>query len=779
MPKTLHTIFVAPNGDDSALGTEELPFATLQRAQVEARTYAGKIAISIQLREGKHYLKKPLKFDASDSGTTDFPVVYQSAPGEHAVVCGSVKLALVWEPYKGEIMRASLPHGLKTEELFVDGERQILARYPNFDPSAKYYNGFAHDAISRSRSDLWSNPKGGYFHAMHPNLWGGFTWKITGRDESGALLMEGGWQNNRSAGAHETIRFVENVFEELDAPGEWFLDSEGGALYFYPPEGLDLSTATVEAAALRSLVEFQGTEERPVRHVHLMDLSFQQTQRTVMDTKEPLLRTDWAIYRGGAIFVEATEDCGIERCHLKHLGGNAIFVNNYNRRFHICGCELTQIGANGVCFVGDPNSVRSPLFNYIQVNALEDIDTVPGPLTANYPADCVIEECLIHLTGRLEKQTAGVEVDIAQNITIRHCSIYDMPRAGINVGDGCFGGHKIEFCDVFDTVLETGDHGSYNSWGRDRFWRPNIDEINSLVKRAPDLPLLDVVNPITLRNNRWRCDHGWDIDLDDGSTNYQIIDNLCLGGGIKNREGYFRMVENNITVNNTFHPHVWPLESQDRFCRNIVFSTYEPAGVMPPRPWGQEIDFNLLHVTDALPAPAKPLQELSGRDSHSMIADAHFVDAPKGDFRVRDDSPAHSLGFKNFPMDRFGVQTPALRAIARSPLFSEVGNQHEKKNASTQSWQGATLRNICSEGDMSAYGTPGISGVLVVKIAPTSPLAKSGIKEGDVILGFNERPIDDLSDLVRQTRNAHFRSTVAIEYLHLQGLKTSIFDLSV
>ena len=63
---------------------------------------------------------------------------------------------------------------------------------------------------------------------------------------------------------------------------------------------------------------------------------------------------------------------------------------------------------------------------------------------------------------------------MAASITVSHCSIYDMPRAGINIGDGCWGGHVIEFCDVFDTVKETGDHGSFNSWGRDRYWLPNI-----------------------------------------------------------------------------------------------------------------------------------------------------------------------------------------------------------------------------------------------------------------------------------------------------------------
>ena len=129
------------------------------------------------------------------------------------------------------------------------------------------------------------------------------------------------------------------------------------------------------------------------------------------------------------------------------------------------GRHIAKAGASGVCFVGDPQAARNPLFNYSHVNKLEDLDRTPGPRTQSYPADCLVEDCLTHLTGRVEKQTAGVNIDLAQNITVRHCSIYDMPRAGINIGDGCWGGHVIEFCDVFDTVKETGDHGSFNSWG--------------------------------------------------------------------------------------------------------------------------------------------------------------------------------------------------------------------------------------------------------------------------------------------------------------------------
>lgn len=146
---------------------------------------------------------------------------------------------------------------------------------------------------------------------------------------------------------------------------------------------------------------------------------------------------------------------------------------------------------------------------------------------------------------------------MCRHITVSHNSIYDTPRAGINVSEGTWGGHIIEFNDVFDTVKETGDHGSFNSWGRDRFWHPHRQVMDSLVNAEASLILADVTSPIVLRYNRFRCDRGWDIDLDDGSGNYHIYNNLCLNGGIKLREGFYRVVENNIIVNNSFHPHVW------------------------------------------------------------------------------------------------------------------------------------------------------------------------------------------------------------------------------
>lgn len=700
--------YVAPGGDDTNPGGLGRPFATIRRAQMAAREVPDAERVMVYLRGGTYYLLQTLVFTPEDSGTQRAPITYLACEGETPVISGGVRLMLNWQAFRDGIMKAAVPAGLVTDQLFVNGRRQYMARYPNFDPSVRHFNGFAADAFSSTRAARWSDPRGGFIHAMHAHEWGDFHYLITGKGAENEVTYEGGWQNNRRMGMHKTYRMVENIFEELDAPGEWFHDVKADVLYFYPPKDLDLSNATIEAVRLRHLVEFRGTQDRPVRFISLEGLTFRHAARTFMENKEPLLRSDWTTYRGGAILFDGAEDCAVQDCTLDQVGGNGIFVNRYNRRIAVRGCHIIQAGASGVAFVGDPNAVRNPLFEYGQRQSYKDIDKTPGPRTDNYPADCLVEDCLIHETGRVEKQTAGVQISMSMGVTVRYCSIYDVPRAGINISEGTFGGHVIESCDVFDTVLETGDHGSFNAWGRDRYWGLKGIDLNTVtLGEDRDLPVLDIVKPNILRNNRWRCDHGWDIDLDDGSSRYEIYNNLCLNGGLKLREGFYRLVENNVIVNNSLHPHVWYGNSEDVFRRNIVFAAYEPIRVN--KPWGKQCDLNLLHKPgQTRPSPASGLQQQSGLDANSIEVDAMFMDPANGDYRVGNGSPALKLGFRNFPMDQFGVQKPSLKAMARTPQLpkspksaSEPGTM---RDGHVVDWLGAKVKNVIGLGELSAAG---------------------------------------------------------------------------
>ena len=259
----------------------------------------------------------------------------------------------------------------------------------------------------------------------------------------------------------------------------------------------------------------------------------------------------------------------------------------------------------------------------------------------------------------------------------------------------------------------------------------------------PELAALDCVDPIVLRNNRWRCDHGWDVDLDDGASNYVIINNLCLNGGIKNREGFNRKVENNIMVGNSFHPHVWFHNSGDVFRRNIVFTPFQPIEV--PNPWGKDVDFNFLHQAKVAVSRAVELGKQSGRDKNSMMGDALFVNPLEGDYRAREGSPAFGIGFKNFAMDSFGVRPKNLKALAQKPrMTNQVAIE---ASAAKIDWQGAQAEDLVNPSMISAVGLGERLGVLLSKVSTGSKAEAMGLRTLDVLQQVNGIAVRSVKEL--------------------------------
>ena len=318
-------------------------------------------------------------------------------------------MTLKWTPYKNGIYKALIAENISTDQLYINGQRQRMARFPNAEEGKNVFDAWelihtnkpdsGNDPLNPERISTWKNPQGASVHAMHNALWGDMHWLIKGKNPDGTLKLEGGWQNNRPSRMHPRYRMVENIFEELDVPGEWYYNKSKRLLYYFPFPENNLSSAKVEIVRLRQLMEFQGTKENPVQFVHLDGLVFKHAARSFMENKEPLLRSDWTIYRGGALFFNGATDCTVSNCEFDQLGGNSIFVNNYNRRLTFKTCYIHHSGANGIAFVGDPEMVRSPLFRYGDQD-FENMDRTPGPKGDNYPEDCLVEDCLITMTGQ-------------------------------------------------------------------------------------------------------------------------------------------------------------------------------------------------------------------------------------------------------------------------------------------------------------------------------------------------------------------------------------------
>lgn len=352
-----------------------------------------------------------------------------------------------------------------------------------------------------------------------------------------------------------------------------------------------------------------------------------------------------------------------------------------------------------------------------------------------------------------------------------------MPRAGICLNDGSWGGHIIEYNDVYDTVRETADHGPFNSWGKDRYYiwanHKGRHNENPLAKQHA---LIDAMNPTHIRHNRFahplHSTHSWGIDLDDGSTNYKIYNNLTLGCAVKLREGFYRVVENNIFIGsgkNIPGKHVCMPENDDVYRRNIVVNFNSDViwhGIRHDPKQMKELDYNCYFTPgrstrwisngSKLGQNIKSWQE-EGLEVHSVIADPMFIDPANGDYRVKKESPALKLGFKNFPMNQFGVKSEKLKKLLplrdltayakeevtfKKMMLSKVDNK-------SVGFLGGTLKNLTTEAEKSAVGIGEITGVLVMDASNKSAIYKAGLRGGDLTIECNGKKINSLNELLR------------------------------
>jgi S1-C subfamily serine protease len=273
------------------------------------------------------------------------------------------------------------------------------------------------------------------------------------------------------------------------------------------------------------------------------------------------------------------------------------------------------------------------------------------------------------------------------------------------------------------------------------------------------------VNPITLTHNRWRCDQGWDVDLDDGSTNYVITNNVFLSGGLKWREGYYRDGENNVLVQQRTTPcapnaavedvsgclsiHVWPKSSGDVFTHNIFW------GLAPDSPdgYGKEIDYNLFQSASQL----STAQGTYHTDAHSASGNPNFIDPTNGNFQLGANSPATALGIVSLPAptaEQYGVTVPQLRAQAATPPFGNVGLKPVNTDAGVRdcttqtTWRGATIENLCP-GEFSIVGLGNPIGVFMLTVPAGSQATTDGLLALDVILQLDGQSVTSLDDLNR------------------------------
>lgn len=462
--------------------------------------------------------------------------------------------------------------------------------------------------------------------------------------------------------------YVQNLFEELDSPGEWYLDKKDSTLYFWPPSAL--TGKTVSAPALQTLVELAGTS-----NVTLRGFTFECCS-------------------GTAISLNNATSCLIAASIVRNVGdynGNGIVIHggSYNGAV---GNDIYQIGRSGITVDGGDRITLTPAGN-------------------------VADNNYIHHVGIYYKQGVGVDLTGCGN-RASHNLIHDTPRMGIS-----YSGNNlvIEYNHIRHVNIETEDTGIVCTGGRD--W---ISSRGSTVRYN----FLHDSLGFGQKDGKWVSPHfSWGVYLDDNAGGVDVIGNIiarCASGAIHLHNARDNWIQNNIFIENgPQQAHYDGVEGTSKMwlnytapmikgyesvvnqpawkgMRNMQISPTEavlPNGLvmagnqmfcnifyyLNPKSklytmWNvpldhNPIDYNLVYHKDlpilinnrgskpdmASTVDWKSWQAL-GEDTHSVIADPHFVDPARDDYHLLPDSPAFALGFKEIPIEKIGPYADELRA---------------------------------------------------------------------------------------------------------------------
>lgn len=643
----------------------------------------------------------------------------------------------------------------------------------------------------KERSKNYKDPSTGYIRALHNCGWGGNDYYILGKDENeetGLSLLWNG-DNNRGDGYKPDALVVENVFEELDCENEWFYDSKTGILYVYPSADIRLESSVISAAVSTEIIRIVGkSHENPVKDISIRGIDIVKTARSMFASRNEgkeyisLLRGDWCVARTGAVYIENAENISLSDINFLDLGGNAVFCYGYNSGHIFDNNEMINLGASGVQIVGCADAVDDPSYwehkNYPdhQVHAVTvKHPDIIGPVSENYPRDITVSNTHIQNIGIYEKQSSGVNVSVASRIKILHNTIHKSARSCINVNDGSFGGHDIAFNDVFNSQLETTDHGPFNSWGRDRYWSvPNFNgggEFGEIIRNynGYDISKLDAYQTISIHDNRFHHDfstgHSWGIDLDDGSANYEIYNNLILGIGIKLREGFDRVVHNNIIVDGKLEIHVPYAQARDRIYSNIFIGSnpWGFAGCDDERFYKTEdfVDRNWYFNFGGdiyLPGWSYVNDRQNPYDINAVLnEDPEFKDVSHNDYTVLNSDAMKTTGFINFEMNEFGKPGCPYK----SPVFVKNTSDTAAKPLFKAEWKGAVISDM-DDGIMSSTGSPNKDGVYFEKVPSDSEAFRLGFRDRDIAREINSEKTESAEKFISLTDSDDARLKIKV-----------------
>ena len=710
--------YVSPAGNDKFNGTALAPVATLTKAQKLIKkfkdahpNYEGEIVVHIGA--GNYELEKGFSLEDAATGSKQTPIIWSGVNKDKVIISGGKKikssafkkvkdpsiLMRVGKTAAAALYQVSLKqlgifnygkhqsygHGQPVIpaplEFFFNNEPLTLAHYPN---SGSIKIGKVIDKGSVPRIGDTSN-RGGIFEytdnqhakwAGQKDIWlqGTFNYGFADDNiniETIDTLQKQiklvtphiyGLGNGKDFQAYTAY----NILEELDSPGEWWLDTKTGILYVWPPSALE--TANISISML----------ETPI--VSIINQTYTTLEGLTIEAG-----------RGMGIYIEGGHHNTIVGCTIRNVGTSGIFMGQ--------GAQANKGPMSIDNFEGHPVSgIIGSLQNYLykntswnrnagydqQILSCDVYNTGSGGIYLSggdkrtlTKANNIVENCKVHDFNRRNKFIwSGISVDGCGN-KIRHCEIYNSDWQGIFVHGN---EHIFEYNNIHHVTLNSDDTSPWYI-GRDPSDRGNVVRYNYFHH---------IGNP-----NRMNMG----IYCDDSSADVFVFGNVFYKmetkhGILFTNSGWDLTMKNNIIIEPTdataqisAHYYTWAAGSEksmfgenglirNRLTKSVSYTTEPYASKYPglldyldtipgTRQWkAMRANRNVFADNLIIGGPKNPTKLIGGqyatiteRDNYMTIADPGFIDMEHQNFTLLPTSEVFKKikGFEPVPFDKMGL----------------------------------------------------------------------------------------------------------------------------